>query len=459
MINEEDIQQTENEPRTPTTVPLSDITSSYNTPPRLTTTPTIGTPPRLTSYSSTSTPPKSTSSTFAHYSPPPPPDRKSKSKKIKSKLFSYTPVKKYFLENPDETIYPEEDSGLGSSYIKITNNGQTKIFQITSEKLGDGSFGTVMLGVNIDNPEEKIAIKIMKSSIKNQHQQEHEAKMLQHVGKLIFAGKKDNNFYIATPHIANSITLKKYLKLHPNLSKKDKLEIILKILKQLKILHNVYHTAHGDFSFNNILINQNDGTIEVIDLGSSNILEETGIAKYRGEAHSFCPNGDDAYLPPEFDPKLIAKMEKDGILTIDPELLSGFITPASDIYTLGWCINKYMNNCSPQFSKDLDSPTSDYAISDSMDSDSIDLDLTDLAEQMCVMDPFSRLSIPKIIEKCEQLLKTLETTPESSSPVQQSLEEFSTPITPRFNYISTKSSFFDESITSRDIARSLVSTP
>ncbi|MGD0465876.1 MAG: protein kinase [Gammaproteobacteria bacterium] len=264
------------------------------------------------------------------------------------------------FENHQQAIkYSRKESKLPLSFIKTTNEHTSNIFAISKTILNKGITSTIKLGKNI-NTQELVAIKIqlleldaadLSKDFNKEFNQEIQIldQLDQLRGRTIKLHKSTNTTValVIKSYIIRvffeGVSLKEYF-LSNNSTIIHTLEIILKILEQVKILHK-QNITHGDLSFNKILINKKpDGEIEVniIDFGLAGILQE-GIRIFLVQEFEFSTH---SYTPPECDYKIsphliISSIGSDNHNSIYTWANKGygFHTASSDLYTLIWCID------------------------------------------------------------------------------------------------------------------------
>lgn len=354
-------------------------------------------------------------------------------------LFNFLTTKKiqsvnlYFEDHPNANKYSKKQSKLDCSFIK-TNKG---LFAISNHVVGSGAEGRVKIALNIET-NQLVALKIKFHHIFGVDDYEdamNESYILHELGRLHASalrwsdnsiesdGLESNNpdkfwinkycteekykfiqynlkFYIFMV-LFDGITLVKYIK-NIQLNKQQltiekKLEIIVKILQKLEILHKK-NIVHGDLNLHNILISDSpDGKIDInlIDFGFAAVLKN-GIAKYRAFDFNRSRNHN-TYVAPECDPQIVC-------FQIIPELRYvigqsitrlqfqmivdwaktryGFIHPASDLYSLCWNIYHFIN----------------------VNQDCI---LNEALINYSQQNPFFRGSLPFLMDKCLEKLDQL----------------------------------------------------
>jgi len=336
-------------------------------------------------------------------------------------------AKRFFIKNPTYIKLLRKTTDLPYSYISTDNK---KIFAISRNTIGTGSTGKVKLAQNIDT-KEIVAVKILFFNVNNladynnnswKQDCEEETETLQELGQLhatvtrwwsnligiglphhstngwINKHEKDLSrkqlrynlkYYIFTDYHDDYLTLYNYFKKNnPTIEKM--LEIVIKVLEQLKLkLHNK-NMLHCDFSGNNILIRDNEnGEIEVklIDYGFAGKVKN-GIKKYPILGYTF---DEHSYVAPESDYMLVLKEILPEISKyIDKTILKeihrlaidghGFNTTASDLYSLTWSVCAYGGH----------HPT-----------------LLELFDDIREINPYARPTIDTIINRCQVKLQHL----------------------------------------------------
>lgn len=290
----------------------------------------------------------------------------------------------YFEQNPAVNKYSRKQSKCQYSFI-TTRHG---LFAISSSTIGAGSSGRVKVGKHITTGK-IVAVKIQPLQVVSMDDCDDcisETEILDQLGQLYavatrwwnnLVGRKllspdegwlnkyekedelksekyNFKFYIFSVFF-EGITLYKYFKTYrPTIEKT--LQIIIKVLEQLKIVHEL-EIIHGDLSFNNILINKtSDGQIEInlIDFGLAGKLKN-GIIRYQILDYKFNKKN---YPSPECDYRrtlyqILPELRHNAQLSIPHSKFYtiyrwaqkgyGFNTTASDLYSLGWNIYYFAN--------------------------------------------------------------------------------------------------------------------
>lgn len=274
----------------------------------------------------------------------------------------------YFQQNPNKTKYSRKISDLPCSFIKITKNApDNSLIAISRQTLGAGSSGKVKLGRNLITGE-LTAIKIQIFCFKHKpaiaainHFHHKEITILNQLNQLygtIFRAKQHSNRYFFKHYIFSmyfeGITLREYFPKNTPFKFFDFIDIMLKTLEQLKLLHEK-NIVHGDLSFRNILVHKKaDGeiTVRLIDFGLSNFLQD-GITQFPIQDYSF---NEQAYTPPECDPKISPKLltyyenniNNSAKISAWAQKGYGFHNPSSDLYSLIWSAHYYCSYAQPK---------------------------------------------------------------------------------------------------------------
>lgn len=312
-------------------------------------------------------------------------------------------VNLYFEDHPNANKYSKKRSKLECSFIK-TNKG---LFAISNHVVGAGVEGRVKIAKNITT-NQLVAVKIKLHHIFGVEDYENamnESYILYQLRQLYASALRwsENSieldgselpdaskfwfnkyctdekyrfiqynlkFYIFMV-LFDGITLAKYIKNiqlnKQQLTTEKKVEIIIKILEKLEILHKK-NIVHGDLNLHNILILENpDGKIDInlIDFGFAATLNK-GIARYKSfDFH----RKHITYVPPECDRQIVCSQIipelRDAIGQLITELQFqmiidwaetgyGFLQPASDLYSLCWNIYHFINvNQDPRLNENL----------------------------------------------------------------------------------------------------------
>jgi len=360
----------------------------------------------------------------------------------------------YFNTNnkPDNKL-SKKTSHLKCSVIETSDTTITtpkKLVTLEGKPIGAGCYGKVKFGRDIET-DQPLAIKIQlaNSETRNQQAFAREALILNKLGRLhsttIRTYKKpsglnwlfvrlglfnkpqgwknkldprddtiyDSKFYIATKFY-KGITLANYF--INNISTNNTLmipfekilNILVKVFEESNKIHK-FNVIHGDLSFGNILIDDNDESlnIHITDFGLSSETSGEETCKIYPISYTTEQN---TYTAPECDYKiakeLIDKLESFFYFNNDLEqILSwnkscyGFYTKGSDVYSLGWCINYYINT---------------FLIETKTNKDF----LKQLYEGMCNKYCFNRPSLENLINACKEQLCSM--APQKQIPPRKS---------------------------------------
>ena len=209
--------------------------------------------------------------------------------------------RKYTINEKDSTtedilgFYPESYITLDLSSLK---EEEILCDFIIKEKLGEGAFGSVRLGVNRQTGE-KVAIKILeknrlKSEDKCRIQREIKIlKKLRHpnIVHLYSIIETEKQILIIMEYIQGQ-ELFHYILLKKKISEEEACYYFSQIVSAVEYLHNL-KIAHRDIKSENILIDQNTKRIKLIDFGLSNTYGD----KDEGILSTSC--GSPLYAPPE----------------------------------------------------------------------------------------------------------------------------------------------------------------
>ena len=172
-------------------------------------------------------------------------------------------------------FYPESYINKGENYSSLKEEEIICDF-IIKEKLGEGAFGSVRLGVNKQTGE-KVAIKIldkskiMKYEDKIRIEREIEIlKKLRHpnIMRLYSIIETDKQILLITEYIKGQ-ELFQYILLKKKLSEEEACLYFSQIVSGIEYLHKL-KIAHRDIKSENIIIEQNTKIIKIIDFGLSN---------------------------------------------------------------------------------------------------------------------------------------------------------------------------------------------
>ena len=147
---------------------------------------------------------------------------------------------------------------------------------IIKEKLGEGGFGSVRLGINKQTGE-KVAIKILEKSKLTRYEDRirinREIEILKKVKhpnivQLYSVIQTDKQIFLIMEYIKGQ-ELYQYILLKKKLSEEEACFYFQQIISGIEYLHKL-KIAHRDIKSENILIEQNTKTIKIIDFGLSN---------------------------------------------------------------------------------------------------------------------------------------------------------------------------------------------
>ena len=200
--------------------------------------------------------------------------------------------------------YNEENEEILSIPPDCTNTENNEIKEksicdfIIKEKLGEGTFGKVRLGINIQT-EEKVAIKILdKKKIKKDKDKkrlEKEIKILESLRHPnivhLYSDIQNNSYIYLIMEYIKGIELLKYISSNSKLTEEEACFYFRQIISSIEYLHKL-KIAHRDIKPENMIIEDSTKTIKLIDFGLSsyyNTKSET--------LSSAC--GSPSYAPPE----------------------------------------------------------------------------------------------------------------------------------------------------------------
>ena len=147
---------------------------------------------------------------------------------------------------------------------------------IIKEKLGEGGFGSVRLGINKQTGE-KVAIKILEKSKLTRyedkiriHREIEILKKVKHpnIVQLYSVIETEKQIFLIMEYIKGQ-ELYQYILLKKKLSEEEACFYFQQIISGIEYLHKL-KIAHRDIKSENILIEQNTKTIKIIDFGLSN---------------------------------------------------------------------------------------------------------------------------------------------------------------------------------------------
>lgn len=274
-------------------------------------------------------------------------------RKIFSQNRSITKIKKnqrYNIDNkivsfPFSVIKTEEGKLFAMYNGKQANNNYLR----KQGLLGKGSFGRVKLAVSLDAPYNIVAAKVqIKEKLPRGADSiiasEEAARQAMH--QYISAADNRNlrhetKHYTFSEFIDGQSLYSYYRQNMYRMTTQDKLNMVLKVLNALQNLHN-QDLIHGDFSFNNILIDKT-GNLHIIDFG---------LAGKKSQEKDYIQ-------PPLL--KIFAGLRFNKDHYHSPEIYQGRIYRQSDIYSLGKWIAWTFGNTEPML-KNLASNMTQYLI-------------------------------------------------------------------------------------------------
>ena len=208
------------------------------------------------------------------------------------------------------TYYPE-------SYLKNLNTVDYKPLDkndiicefIIKEKIGEGAFGSVRLGINKQTGE-KVAIKILEKlklkKIEEKIRLEREIEILKklkhpNIVQLYCVIETEKDIYLIMEYIKGK-ELFQYIILKKKLSEQEACTYFQQIINAIEYLHKL-KIAHRDIKPENMIIEQNTKNIKLIDFGLSNYYGD----KPNEMLSTSC--GSPSYAAPEM---IIGKMYRGG---------------------------------------------------------------------------------------------------------------------------------------------------
>ena len=176
------------------------------------------------------------------------------------------------------SFYPESylNNNKHPEYYTVLNKEEIICEFIIKEKLGEGAFGSVHLGINKQTGE-KVAIKILEKIRLFRYQDkvrlEREIEILKklkhpNIVQLYGVIETDNQILLIMEYIKGQ-ELYQYILIKKKLSEEEACLYFKQIISGLEYL-NKLKIAHRDIKTENILIEQNSKTIKIIDFGLSN---------------------------------------------------------------------------------------------------------------------------------------------------------------------------------------------
>ena len=199
------------------------------------------------------------------------------------------------------SFYPESylDNKNHPEYYTELNTEEIICDFIIKEKLGEGAFGSVRLGINKQTGE-KVAIKIYEKSKLNRYQDkkrlEREIEILKklkhpNIVQLYSVIETERQILLIMEYIKGQ-ELFQYILIKKKLSEDEACFYFQQIISGIEYLHNL-KIVHRDIKSENILIEQNTNIIKIIDFGFSNIYGD----KDKEILSTAC--GSPFYAPPE----------------------------------------------------------------------------------------------------------------------------------------------------------------
>ena len=199
------------------------------------------------------------------------------------------------------SFYPKSylDNKNHPEYYTQLNTEEIICDFIIKEKLGEGAFGSVRLGVNKQTGE-KVAIKIYEKSKLNRYQDkkrlEREIEILKKVKhpnivQLYSVIETERQILLIMEYIKGQ-ELFQYILIKKRLPEDEACFYFQQIISGIEYLHNL-KIVHRDIKSENILIEQNTNIIKIIDFGFSNTYGD----KDKETLTTAC--GSPFYAPPE----------------------------------------------------------------------------------------------------------------------------------------------------------------
>ena len=191
--------------------------------------------------------------------------------------------KKIIINNEtkkNEEILYLYSNPINNNQNNINGNSQTSVCEfILGQKLGEGTFGTVRLGINRQTGE-KVAIKILEkikmTNYDDKNRLEREIKILNkihhpNIVKLFCIIETDRQIFIVMEYIKGN-ELFQYILVKKKLEEEEACYYFLQIINCIDYL-NKLKISHRDLKAENIIIEQRSKEIKLIDFGLSNIYE------------------------------------------------------------------------------------------------------------------------------------------------------------------------------------------
>ncbi len=219
--------------------------------------------------------------------------------------------------------------------------------------LGSGSNGTVKLccGISDSNRGKWAAIKIAELDLTREGiYREKEKNIITEnealktsgdlIGQQIRRGHPDVAKVYTVMEYVPGVPLKDYL-LDDTVTPLDKINALISAVRALQELHGK-GLIHGDLHFDNIMYDPNNGNARVIDLGFSAKMDSTGRGVAPVVLSSMNPSQkQNFHYAPECYP-VVNRLRR-----------RGYMTPASDVYSMAWKIDELSRLGLPLLSKEL----------------------------------------------------------------------------------------------------------
>ena len=177
--------------------------------------------------------------------------------------------------------YPESYlNNLNSLEYKPLNKNDIICEFVIKDKIGEGAFGSVRLGIN-KQTNEKVAIKILERSklkkIEDLIRFEREIEILKklkhpNIVQLYCVIETERQIYLIMEYL-KGIELFQYIILKKRLSEEEACIYFQQIISGIEYLHKL-KIAHRDIKPENMIVDQNSKNIKILDFGLSNIYGE-----------------------------------------------------------------------------------------------------------------------------------------------------------------------------------------
>ena len=206
---------------------------------------------------------------------------------------------RYRFEDSFQKKSLQHNQNKHPEYYTVLNKEEIICEFIIKEKLGEGAFGSVHLGINKQTGE-KAAIKILEKIRLFRYQDkvrlEREIEILKklkhpNIVQLYGVIETDNQILLIMEYIKGQ-ELYQYILIKKKLSEEEACLYFKQIISGLEYL-NKLKIAHRDIKTENILIEQNSKTIKIIDFGLSNTYGDKENKMLR------TPCGSQFYAAPE----------------------------------------------------------------------------------------------------------------------------------------------------------------